>query len=120
MRQKKRNDTTAFTSAVNKKKKPDGSDDEEAAGDEDDPAKKAQKELEEKKNKAKKEIEKIRTNQKVGRYGYILPAKGMLYNPDNDKIEPESRGGKQPQISDYNVLRKGPAGTLELTTKMRN
>ena len=55
----------------------------------------------------------------MGKYGYNLPAKAMLYNPDNDKIEPESRGGKKPVIADYNVLRQGAAGTLELTTKMR-
>ena len=43
----------------------------------------------------------------------------MNYNPDNDTIEPEKGNAKAPEITDFNVLKRGPAAMVELTTRKR-
>ena len=61
----------------------------------------------------------MRSNQKVGKYGYVLEAKPMMYDPDNDAMVP-AKGDRRPKkITDLSVLKMGSNATIEMTSKKR-
>ena len=72
-----------------------------------------------KKKKAKKEIDKLRNNQKVGVYGHFLTNKTMIYNPDNDLMEPEKKENQPKKLVDLSIIKKGKNQLTEATSKVR-
>lgn len=124
MRQKKRTDTQAYLQAT-KSRRPkregetDDEDLDEGADDDEDEAARRKREEERKKRKAQREVDKVRSNQKVGKYGYVLEPKPMLYDPDNDAMVPARGSSKPKRIADLNILRAGANAVTETTTKKR-
>ena len=123
MRQQKRDETDNRMVNIKARKKRNDDDEEEEDDDdenvdedgekqEDDDFTKNQKK---EKASAKKELQKIRAKQKVGKIGYYMRPKAMNYEKDADALIPEKDRGGPKHLIDLSVIRKGTGAVNELT-----
>tara|TARA_B110000285_G_C15113065_1_gene612322 strand:+ start:1572 stop:2066 length:495 start_codon:yes stop_codon:yes gene_type:complete len=111
MRKKNREEADDYEKKIAKKNPKEaeegeeGEDREEGSGDEE--VDEDEKERQKAKKEEQKNKDKQRSLQKVGIIGHYLSSKPMVYNMDNDKLEPPKDDGKPKKLIDLNIVKKG-------------
>lgn len=109
MRKKNRAEADEYEKKMAKKKPKEGEEGEEGeeGGSGDEEVDEDEKERQRAKKEEQKMKDKQRAMQKVGVIGHYLTSKPMVYNMENDKLEPPKDDNKPKKLIDLNVIKKG-------------